>query len=125
MAGLGFEGVPGRPLMPASGETVNGEPFVVPKGARSLTVHVPALVGAGATLKIQSLAPTATALTSQTWADAYAFDVTDGSSEALDGLVESTTVTLPVTATGGGTLRFVASQDQSSVPVDIPVFFAL
>lgn len=120
-----WNGIVGRPLMPISGGTVNGEPFAVPERAHALVVHVPALVGSGATLKVQSLAPTEGVELTQTWADVRVFDTTDGSFELIDGLVESTTVTLPVTATGGGMLRFVASEDQSSASVVVPVFFVL
>lgn len=124
MPTLSWNGVSGRPLMPAStSETVNGEPFAVPHGASVMTVHVPALVGGGTTVKIQSLANTEQVEVTQSWADVTAFDPTDGSFEAVDGLPEGTTVTIPVTITGSGMLRFVASTDQSSAPVAIPVFF--
>ncbi|HYE59339.1 MAG TPA: hypothetical protein VD948_12580 [Rhodothermales bacterium] len=123
---LSWNGTVVRPLMPASGETQNGEPFAVPKGARVMTVHVPALAGSNTTVKVQALAPVAGVDQSanQTWADVTAFDVTDGGYEALDGIPESTTATFPVSVTGGGMLRLVASADQSASPVAIPVFFA-
>lgn len=118
-----WNGIPVRPRMPASGETVNGQFFTVPGGSKMMTIHIPALVGTSATLKLQSLAPTETVEATQVWQDVVVFDLTDGTFEALDGMVESTTVTIPVSASGGGNLRFVASEDQSSVPVVVPVFF--
>jgi hypothetical protein len=108
--------------MPGSGETVNSQSFSVPRGTKVLTIHVPALVGTGATVKVQSLAPTETVEATQVWTDVSVFDLTDGTFELLDGLVESTTVTIPVSATGGGNLRLVASETQVSVPSTIEVF---
>lgn len=122
-AKFAWNGIPARPLMPASGETVNGEAFPVPGGAKMVTVHVPALPGAATTIKLQTLAPTETVEATQVWSDITVFDLTDGTFEALDALPESTTVTIPVSATGGGNLRFVASADASSGPIVIPVFF--
>ena len=122
MAMYGFPGTKASPRMPIAGGTVNGVPFSVPRGARAMTIHVPALTGTGATVKIQTLNPDSYE-TTETWADISVFDLTDGTFEVLDGLVESTSVTLPVTATGGGVLRFVASEDQSSAAVNVPVFF--
>lgn len=119
-----WNGVTTRVAMPATGETVNGEPFTVPAGMKVMTIHVPALVGTGATVLLQSLKPSAAVEASQTWTNISVFNLTDGSFTVLDGMVESTTVTLPVSATGGGTLRFVGSEDQSSVPSTIEVFFS-
>jgi hypothetical protein len=119
MAAVAFDGLQAFPLMPASGGTVNGDSFAVPRGAKVMTIHVPALAGDLSTLKIQSLDLN----DKTTWRDITVFDLTDGTFEALDGLPEGTVVTLPITATGGGMLRFVASADQSSAPVRIPVFF--
>lgn len=118
-----WNGVPARLAMPASGsETVNSQWWSVMAGAKVLQIHVPALVGSGATVKLQALAPSETVEATQVWTDVKCMDLTDGTFEALDGLVESTTVTIPVSATGGGVLRFVASEDQSSVPSTILVF---
>lgn len=125
MGAVVWNGVVARPLMPATGETVNGQSFSVPIEAHAMTLHVPALVGGGTTVKVQSLMPTEDAYTTEVWQDAYAFDVASGNSVQLDGIAESTTVTLPITATGGGMLRLVASADQSSAPVNILVFFAI
>lgn len=118
-----WNGVIARPRMPASGETVNSQSFAVPRGAKLMTVHVPALTGTGATVKLETLSPTETVEATQVWDDISIFDLTDGSFEVIDGFVESTAVTIPISATGGGNLRFVASEDQSSAPVVIPVFF--
>jgi hypothetical protein len=108
--------------LPASGETVNSEWFSVPAGTKVLQITVGAMVGTGATVKLQALACTETVEATQVWTDISCFDLTDGTFEVLDGLVESTCVTLPVSATGGGNLRFVASETQVSVPSVITVF---
>lgn len=118
-----WNGLPVHTLMPASGETVNGTPFPVPAGAKVMTIHVPNLAGTD-TIKIQSLAPTETVEATQVWSDVKCFDLTDGTLEALDGITESTAVTLPISATGGGVLRFVSSADESGAPVSITVFFS-
>ena len=121
--GYGVDGTWARPLVPASGETVNSEPFTVPGRAKSIAVHVPALTGTGATVKIQALVPAEDIEnTSETWQDVTVFDLTDGTFEALDGLVESTCVVIPTSALGNTVLRFVASESQAAAPVRIPVF---
>ena len=117
-----WNGIAVHTRMPAVGETVNGQPFAVPAGAKMMTVHVPNLAGTD-TLKIQSLAPSETVEATQIWTDVKVFDFTDGTVEALDGIPESTAVTFPISATGGGVLRFVSSADESGGVVTIEVFF--
>ena len=121
-AKFAWNGIAAHVAMPGSGETVNSQWFAVPAGTKVLTIHIPALVGTGATLTVQSLAPTETVEATQVWTNVSVFDLTDGTMEVLDGLVESTCVTIPVSATGGGVLRFVASETQVSVPSTIEVF---
>jgi hypothetical protein len=115
-----WNGVIVRTRMPASGETVNGQPFAV---------HVPALTGSGATLKFQTLSPTETVEATQVWQDVYFADLSTMVTATnipviLDQMLESTSVTVPVSATGGGVLRLVASEDQSSAVVTVPIYFA-
>ena len=120
---VGWDGVWANPRMPASGETVNGERFTIPRGTKSVSVHCPALVGTGATVKFQALTPLVDIENgSETWTDIKVFDLTDGSFEALDGIVESTCVVIPASAIGNTVVRFVASEDQSGTPSNIPVF---
>jgi len=107
--------------MPASGETVNTESFPVPGGTKVLQIFIPSMVGTG-TVLLAALAPTETVEATQVWRTVTVFDLTDGTFEALDGLPEQTCVTIPVSATGGGNLRFVASEDQSGTPSVISVF---
>ena len=107
--------------MPAVGETVNTQSFSVPGGTKVLQIHVPAMTGTG-TVLLQALAPTETVEATEVWRTVTVFDLTDGTFEALDGLPENTCVTIPVSATGGGNLRFVASEDQSAAVVFIEVF---
>ena len=75
--------------------------LLVPGGSKVLSVYVPALSGA-ATLKLQTLAPTELVEDTEVWADVSVFNLTDGSFVVLDGLVASTHVTIPISATGGG-----------------------
>lgn len=117
-----WNGVVARPLMPAAGETVNGEFFTIAGGVKVITIHVPALAGAATTVKVQTLAPTETVEATPVWNDVQVFNLAAGGFIALAALAESTAVTIPVSATGGGTLRLVASADQSSAPVAIPIW---
>jgi hypothetical protein len=128
----GDDSVLGRVLMPrgtaAQGYagndlTVNSAPFTVPKGALSLTVHVPAMTGTGATVKLQAMFPRTDDQASETWTDLSVFNLADGTFVALDGIVESTSVTIPVAATGGGVLRFVASETQAAAQITIGLSF--
>ncbi len=120
-AQFSWNGVTARLAMPASGETVNTQWFQVAHGAKVLQIHIPAMVGTG-TVLLQALAPTETVEATQVWRTVTCMDLTDGTFEALDGMPENTIVTVPVSATGGGNLRFVASEDQTSVPSVIVVF---
>lgn len=119
----GDDAVPARVLLPITGGTVNSVPFTVPKDRLSMTVHVPAMTGTGATVKLQALFPSENDQVAESWADVSVFNLADGTFVALDGLVESTTVTIPVAATGGGVLRFVASETQAAAPITIGVTF--
>jgi hypothetical protein len=116
-----WNGIVVRPRMPVTGGTVNGEPFTVVRGAKVLQIHIPAMTGTG-TVLLQALAPTEIVEATEVWSDITVFDLTDGTFEKLDGLPESTCVTIPVSATGGGTLRFVGSEDQSGAAFLITVF---
>lgn len=118
-----FNGVPVKVRMPASGETVNGEAFSVPDWARVCTVYVPALVGTGASIKLQGLVPNDVVEATQTWVDLKLTMLTDITFVALDAFVESTACTIPTSAMGGGVLRWVATEDQSSVPSDVIMLF--
>lgn len=112
--------------MPAVVDGLNSQPFAVPQGAKSLTIYVPALVGVATTVKLQTLTPDQPG-TSEDWRNISLFNLADGTFVLLDELVESTTVTLPVAATGGGILRLVASVAQTGAAdaIIIPIFFHL
>jgi hypothetical protein len=122
MANYGWSIVPGRVLMPLPGETVNGRPFSVPGNALVLAIQVPDLAG-GATLKLQSLVVPLDDQRADVWQDLSTFNLAGGTAIALTGIPSGATTTLPITATGAGVLRLVASADQSSAPVDITVAF--
>src|SRR5712691_4577183 len=62
----GWNSVIAYPRMPAIGETFNGEPFNVPRGADTMVIHFPDLAGAG-TLSLQSLNPQIAADGTETW----------------------------------------------------------
>ena len=117
----GWDVVPASVAMPISGGTVNSAAFPVPKNMLSMAIHVPALVGT-TTVKIQALAPDSDQA-SEVWTDVSVFNPADGSLVALDGIAESAVTVIPIAATGGGVLRFVATNDQSSVPSTIKVTF--
>ncbi len=118
-----WNGVVARVLVPVTGGTVNSEIFSVARGAKSLQIHIPAMVGTG-TVLLQALAPTETVEATEVWSTVTVMDLTDGTFEALDAMPESTCVVIPVSAVGGGTLRFVASEDQSSAAFRITVFMS-
>ena len=122
MANYGWNVVPGRVLMPKAGQTVNGVPFSVPGSALVISLYVPALVGA-ATIKLQSLVPAPDDQVSDAWQDVSAFNLASGAPVPMSGIPSGATTTIPITATGAGVLRCVASADQSSAPVDITVAF--
>src|SRR5437016_1808139 len=54
------------PLMPAVGQTVNSEPFAIPRAAKTMVIHFPDLAGAG-TISLQSLNPQIAADGTETW----------------------------------------------------------
>lgn len=122
MANYGWDVVPVDVAMPLSGQTVNSAPFSVPKAAISMAIHTPTSFAGSGTVKLQSLDP-ADSQTTETWRDVQVMNLADGSFVALDGMAQNLVTTLPVTATGGGVLRFVASGDQSGAPTTIKVAF--
>lgn len=118
MSAYGWNIVPGRLRMPAEGETVNTLGFSVPRAALVLGLYIPALAGS-ATVKIQALTPPPDDQVADVWYDVSAFNLADGSLLALDGIPGNAATTIPITATGAGVLRLVASGDQSGAPVTI------
>ncbi len=110
--GLGWNGIQANVTMPTATDGTNSRPVAVPRGAKAVTIFVPALVGVASTLLIQSLTPDDDGAT-EVWTTITVFDLTDGTFEALDALPESTVVTIPVSALGGGVIRFVASAAQT------------
>ena len=113
-----------KPRMPEVGQTVNGQAFVVPRGSQTMTIHIPTLVS-NATLKLQVLDPVGSGqAATETWRDLNVFNLSAGGVQPLSTLVSPQAVTLPISATGSGTMRLVASSDQSSVPVNISIVFA-
>jgi hypothetical protein len=117
----GWNTVPVNVAMPISGGTVNSAPFSVPMDAFSLAIHTPTSLG-GATVKLQSLDHDTDQVT-EVWRDVSCFNLADGTFTALDGIPENAVTTLPITATGGGVLRFVASATQAASPSTIKVDF--
>jgi len=107
--------------MPLAGQTVNSAAFSVPKNAISMTIHTATSMG-GATIKLQSLDHD-TDVATEAWRDVQVMNLADGSLVALDGITENKATTIPVTATGGGVLRFVATADQSGGATTIKVDF--
>jgi hypothetical protein len=120
-AALSWNGVIERIAMPAAGETVNSEWFVVPRGAKSVQIHAPALAAAQ-TMKIQALTPVDTVMNippaSYTWLDVSTMDLsTAGTLRPLNAIPKSAVTTIPVTALGGGVLRFVSTGTESGLTI--------
>jgi hypothetical protein len=111
-SGVGKTGVSVRVTLPDAVDGTDSREFAVPEGMVTMVVHVPSLVGTGATLKLQTKAHQLTDDESASWVD-IDYMIDDGSFTALDGLLESTTVVIPVLYTGPGPLRFVASEAQT------------
>src|SRR6185295_13919556 len=108
--------------MPRSGQTVNGVPFSVPGSALVIQLQIPVLAGS-ATVKLQSLVVPTDDQVADVWQDVSTFNLAGGAAIALSGIPSNATTTIPITATGAGVLRLVASADQSGSPVDIIVAF--
>lgn len=109
-------------LIPDATNGTNSRPFSIPKGAKMMTIFVPDLVGVGTTLLVQALQPQDQEGQSETWVAVGCFDLTDGTIEALDAIPESAATTLPITATGGGILRFVASAAQTGAADALTIY---
>jgi hypothetical protein len=122
MANYGWNVVPGRCRLPAPSGTTTSRAFSVPGNCVVLAISVPALVGS-ATLKLQSLVIPLDDQQAEVWQDVSTFNLNVGTAVALAGIPDNATTTVPITACGGGVLRFVASGDQSSAPVDIVLGF--
>jgi len=104
---------------------VNGtlsQPFSVPKGAKSVAIHVPTLVGVATTILIEALQPPVSANVTEVWDEVFVFDLTDGTTEQLNAIPEEQVTTLPVTALGGGVFRFVASAAQTGAVDAISIY---
>jgi hypothetical protein len=96
--------------------------FSVPKSARGVTFIVPDLVGVATTVLLQTMTPPTQDGATPTWVALSAFDLTDGTVEALDAIPESAATSLPATALGGGMLRFVASAAQTGAPDALTIY---
>lgn len=99
--------------------------FTFPVGTKTLAIHMPALTGA-ASAKIQSLRPKEQVNDTDVWTDVSVFDLAAGTAHvALDAILESTCVTVPVSATGPGPLRFVLNAAETAGPIYIYVGFGM
>ena len=129
MAEYGWDGSKVTVLVPESGQTVNGTPFTIPKGAKSMAIHIGAIAAGIITFKVQALDPVATVSglirADETWRDVAIFDLTDGTTELLDAIPESQVTVIPVTALTGGVLRLVASADLSAEIQTIQITFGM
>ena len=116
MANMWGDGIPGKVTIPTAVNGSDSRPFSVPQGAKVMMVFVPDLVGAGTTLKLQALAPQVDDVSTETWLDVGAFDLTAGGAGApivIDQIPESACTTIPISAVGGGPFRFTASAAQT------------
>ena len=100
--------------LPTAVDGTESRPFSIPKGASSVTFHVPDLVGA-ATLKIQALTPQDGDRDTEVWTDLKYADMaaTTLGFVAIAAIPESSAITFPGVSLGGGILRFVASGAQT------------
>lgn len=106
--------------MPLSGQTVNGQPFSVPKGALALSIFCPVLAGA-ATYKLQALQPGLSDQDAEVWNDISVFNLGAGGVVPIAAVPQNALTTFPATALGGDVLRMVASADQSGAPTTVPM----
>lgn len=104
-----------------SGGTLSDD-FEVPTGAKTLQIHIPAL-DATTTVALQANRPMLQENETAVWTTITVFDLTDGSFEAIDGMGTTATalVVIPVSATGPGPLRFIASGAQAGGAREIRV----
>ena len=113
-----------KATIPDEGTDSNSFSYAV--GTKTLAIHVPAMTGTGASVKIQALRPKEQENDTDVWTDVSVFDLAAGTAHvALDAILESTCVTVPVSACGPGPLRFVASESQTGGAVDIYVGFGM
>src|SRR5262245_35333937 len=108
--------------IPDATDGSNSRSFSIPHHAKSVTIHLPDFVGAATTAKVQALRPQENDQAAETWTDVTVFDLTDGTFEALYAFPESTVVTLPVTALGGGIFRFVTSAAQTGAADALTIY---
>jgi len=115
MANIPGSGIPGKVTMPTVVNGTDSRPFSVASGAKVMSVYVPDLVGAATTLKLQALAPQVDDVDAETWLDVATFNLITGANPpiVLDEIPELACTTIPVSATGAGPLRFVASVAQT------------
>jgi hypothetical protein len=118
----GWSAVPCDVKMPKTGQTVNSDAFPVVKNAISMAIHTPTFVGGATTVKLQSL-DHGSDVDAETWRDIAVFNLADGTFIPLAAIPPNQCTTLPITATGGGLLRFVANADQSAAASIIKVDF--
>jgi len=93
--------------------------FIVPKGAKVCTLHLPDLIGAGTTVKFQTLPPPDSDFIAEVWTDLETVVVASPITFALvQGFIELHTYSIPVTVLGGGgtNLRLKTSAAQTGAP---------
>ena len=100
--------------------------FELPTGAKTLQIHIP-ILEAGTTVALQANVPKEQENVTDAWTGVTVFDLTDGTFEALDGMgsTSATIVVIPVSATGPGPLRFVASGAQTTAARVIHVAYGM
>ena len=120
----GRPGVPGAVRIPRGAPysgtdlTVNSDPFTVPEGAFTMTIHAPTLAG---TLTIQALDPDTDQAT-EVWRTISA--ATGVTLVPLTAIAASAlAVTYQIAQVGGGVLRFVSSTTEAASPQTIKLTF--
>jgi len=107
----------------AQGGTTS-EDFEFDIGTKTLALHIH-ILEAATTVALQANRPKEQENEADVWTTITVFDLTDGTFEALDGMggAAAALVVIPVSATGPGPLRFLASGAQASAARDIRVGF--
>jgi hypothetical protein len=122
-----FDGIKRAAIVPAG--TATSAPVNVPRNVSAITIYIPTKLAQSATYKIQTLLPDQPEGT--TWCDAYYLDVaTPATPKQLTGITlggsgssDATALTIFNNIFGGGTIRFVTSNNETNGTV-FYVFFS-
>lgn len=127
MARHGWDAQPGRVRMPAAGDTVNSEPFSLPRNTKALLLFIATTLAGAATLALQALEPTVDVdAGTENWRAVAVYNLSTPGTNAisLTNAQASGAISFPVTGLGGGVFRWVASADQSGAAQTFHMLFS-